>query len=47
VHDANRNGAIGIEELYRGLKSRVGQLSHGMQTPWLSRNLMYGDFDLF
>lgn len=47
THDADGNGAIGIDELYRGLKAAVVRESGGRQTPWLSRNLMFGDFDLF
>ena len=31
----------------RGLKSQVVRDSQGRQTPWLSRNLMVGDFDIF
>jgi hypothetical protein len=34
-------------ELYRGLKAAVVRESDGQRTPWLSRNLMFGDFDLF
>ena len=45
--DLDGNGAISISELYRGLKLRVVRQSKGAQTPWLSRNLMFGDFDLF
>jgi tetratricopeptide (TPR) repeat protein len=47
VYDTDGNGAISISELYRGLKSAVVRDSEGRQTPWLSRNLMVGDFDLF
>jgi hypothetical protein len=45
--DLDGNGAISINELYRGLKSSVVRASEGRQTPWLSRNRMVGDFDLF
>jgi uncharacterized caspase-like protein len=46
-HDLDGNGAISIHELYRGLKAKVVQGSGGKQTPWLSRNLLVGDFNLF
>lgn len=46
-HDANRNGFLSVRELYKGLKGKVAGESRGRQTPWLSRNLMVGDFDLF
>jgi hypothetical protein len=45
--DLDGNGAISISELYRGLKSSVVRASAGRQTPWLSRNRIVGDFDLF
>ena len=45
--DVDGNGAISISELYRGLKATVVRESRGRQTPWLSRNLIVGDFDLF
>jgi uncharacterized caspase-like protein len=45
--DGNGDGAISVSELYRGLKSIVQRESLGRQTPWLSRNEMLGDFDLF
>jgi hypothetical protein len=45
--DLDGNGAISVSELYRGLKSRIVRQSNGAQTPWLSRNLIFGDFDLF
>ncbi len=47
ANDVDRNGAISISELYRGLKSSVVRASEGRQTPWLSRNRIVGDFDLF
>jgi tetratricopeptide (TPR) repeat protein len=47
AHDADGNGAISLSELYRGLKTSVVRASEGRQTPWLSRNLVVGDFDLF
>jgi tetratricopeptide (TPR) repeat protein len=45
--DLDANGAISVAELYRGLKSEVVRDTAGRQTPWLSRNLMVGDFDIF
>lgn len=45
--DLNANGAISVSELYRGIKAMVVKDSEGRQTPWLSRNLMIGDFELF
>jgi hypothetical protein len=47
ANDVDRNGAISISELYRGLKSSVVRASEGRQTPWLSRNRIVGDLDLF
>lgn len=47
IYDLDRNGAISIGELYRGIKANVVRDSQGDQTPWLSRNLMVGDFDIF
>jgi hypothetical protein len=46
-HDADGNGAISIGELFKGVKSQVAGGSAGRQTPWLSRNLILGDFDVF
>ena len=45
--DANRNGAIEISELYRGVKGAVVADTEGRQTPWIARNQMVGDFALF
>jgi hypothetical protein len=45
--DLDSNGAISVAELYWGLKSEVVRETAGRQTPWLSRNLMVGDFDVF
>ncbi len=47
TYDTDGNGAIGLEELYRALKAAVVRDTAGRQTPWLSRNLVVGDFDLF
>ena len=46
-YDLDGNGALSVGELYRGLKAEVIRDSHGHQTPWLSRNLIVGDFDIF
>lgn len=46
-YDLNGNGAIEASELYRGVKSRVREASGGLQTPWMARNRMIGDFALF
>lgn len=45
--DSNRNGAIEISELYRGVKAQVTAITDGRQTPWIARNEMVGDFVLF
>jgi len=47
TYDTDGNGAISISELFRGLKSKVARESAGQQTPWLSRNRLVGDIDLF
>jgi hypothetical protein len=46
-YDINRNGAIEISELYRGVKDQVTSTTSGRQTPWIVRNQMVGDFALF
>jgi uncharacterized caspase-like protein len=46
-YDLDKNGFVSIEELYRGLKSKIVRDSAGRQVPVLSRNLLVGDFDLF
>jgi hypothetical protein len=45
--DLDANGAISVAELNRGLKAEVVRDSKDRQTPWLSRNLTVGDFDIF
>ena len=45
--DTNGDGAVTVSELYRAVKSGVVGRTRGKQTPWLSRNLMVGDFALF
>jgi uncharacterized caspase-like protein len=46
-YDTNKDGAIEISELYRGVKSQVTATTDGRQTPWIARNQMVGDFALF
>jgi hypothetical protein len=38
---------LALSELYRGVKSIVVHESGGKQTPWLTRNEMFGDFGVF
>jgi hypothetical protein len=45
--DLDGNGRISLLELYRAVKSEVGNGSQGRQVPWIARNRIYGDFDLF
>ncbi|QKD02523.1 caspase family protein [Mesorhizobium loti] len=45
--DSDGNGRISVNELYGALKSRVAEQTNGRQIPWLSRNEIFGDFDLF
>lgn len=45
--DRDANGAVSLLELYRAVKGSVGAGSAGRQIPWLARNQIYGDFDLF
>jgi hypothetical protein len=45
--DGDGNGAISLDELYRGVKALVVRDTAGRQTPWLTRNQTFGDFDLF
>src|SRR5262249_46349105 len=42
-----QGGPITLDDLYRGTKSYVVRQSGGTQTPWLSRNEIFGDLDLF
>ncbi|QPC91603.1 caspase family protein [Mesorhizobium sp. INR15] len=45
--DSDGNGRISVNELYAELKSLVAGQTSGRQIPWLSRNEIFGDFDLF
>ncbi|MDX2203746.1 MAG: caspase family protein [Hyphomicrobiaceae bacterium] len=46
-YDIDRDGAIAVSELYRALKTIVVPQSGGLQTPWLARRDLIGDFALF
>ncbi len=46
-YDTNKDGAVEISELYRGVKGQVTAITAGRQTPWIARNQMVGDFALF
>ncbi|MEP6564005.1 MAG: caspase family protein [Mesorhizobium sp.] len=45
--DRDGNGRLSVNELYGALKSLVTTQTGGRQIPWLSRNEIFGDFDLF
>ncbi|WP_069063581.1 caspase family protein [Sinorhizobium sp. RAC02] len=45
--DLNGNGTLEVSELFRAVKVGVSQESGGLQTPWLARNQMIGEFSLF
>lgn len=47
IYDRDRDGAIGISELYRALREIVSRETNGEQTPWLARQDLIGDFALF
>ncbi|MEP9388415.1 caspase family protein [Mesorhizobium sp. KR9-304] len=47
VTDVDGNGRISLVELYRTVKATVATETAGSQTPWLARNQVFGDFDLF
>ncbi len=46
-YDHDRDGTIGVSELYRGLREIVTRETSGQQTPWLARQDLIGDFALF
>ena len=45
--DSDGNGAVSLLELYRAVKGSVAGGSSGRQIPWIARNQIYGDFDVF
>ncbi len=45
--DTDGNGAVSLLELYRAVKASVAGGSEGRQIPWIARNQIYGDFDVF
>jgi hypothetical protein len=45
--DLNGNGTLEVSELFRAVKVGVSRESGGLQTPWLARNQMIGEFSLF
>lgn len=45
--DSDGNGAVSLLELYRAVKGSVARGSAGRQIPWIARNQIYGDFDIF
>ncbi|KAB2957861.1 MAG: hypothetical protein F9K19_01225 [Rhizobiaceae bacterium] len=45
--DIDGNGAVSLLELYRAVKASVAGGSEGRQIPWIARNQIYGDFDVF
>lgn len=45
--DSDGNGAVSLLELYRAVKASVAGGSAGRQIPWIARNQIYGDFDVF
>lgn len=47
VADTDGNGAVSLLELYRAVKASVAGGSQGRQVPWIARNQIYGDFDVF
>lgn len=46
-NDLDHDGAIEASELYRAVKGLMIPLSDGLQTPWLARKDLIGDFALF
>lgn len=46
-HDTNGNGRIEAQELYLGVKRLVVSQRQGLQTPWMVRSRMVGDYALF
>jgi uncharacterized caspase-like protein len=44
--DRNNDGRIELQELVDDVTSRVGTTTHGLQTPWVARRSIFGDFSL-
>jgi hypothetical protein len=47
IYDKDKDGAIGISELYRAVREIIWRETGGEQTPWLARQDLIGDFALF
>lgn len=47
LFDLNADGQIQVSELSGGLKAQVANMTGQRQSPWLSRNELFGDFPLF
>lgn len=47
IYDRNGNGRIEASELYIGVKALVVSHRKGLQTPWLTRNRMVGEYAVF
>jgi len=47
VADTDGNGNISVHELFRAARATVAHGSGGLQTPWIARGGLAGDFDIF
>ena len=47
IYDQDKDGTIGVSELYRSLRDIVTRETRGRQSPWLARQDLIGDFALF
>ena len=47
TYDLDRDGAIEVSELYRGLRTILARETGDRQTPWLVRQDLIGDFAVF
>lgn len=45
--DLDGNAALSVLELYRAVKEKVSAETRGRQIPWIARNKLLGDFDIF
>jgi hypothetical protein len=45
--DADGDGSLSLQELYAAVKAQTMALSDGQQTPWLSRNGLWGEVQLW